>query len=103
MTPAKPAVSIQVITRAVRLLEAMASHGEPVSLKRLAQATQLHPSTAFRILTSLLEHGFVERSEGGRYGLGAKLAQLAARRPPLVSTPRQPAARLPAITDQRAP
>lgn len=100
MTPAKTAASIQVITRAVRLLETMASHDEPVSLKRLAQATQLHPSTAFRILTSLREHGFVERGEGGRYGLGAKLAQLAARRPLPASVP--PPVRLPVIPDRRA-
>ena len=79
MTTAKAASSIQVITRAVRLLDTLAAAGQPVSLKQLAQTTELHPSTAFRILTSLIEHGFVERADGGRYGLGTKLAQLVAQ------------------------
>ncbi|MDV7392143.1 helix-turn-helix domain-containing protein, partial [Arthrospira platensis SPKY1] len=65
--------------RASRLLDAIAAHDEPVSLKILASATDLHPSTAFRILASLIEHRFVERSESGRYQLGIKLLQLGSR------------------------
>ena len=72
----KPTSSIQVIARVARLLETVAVHGEPVSLKILSKTTGLHPSTAFRILASLTEHGFVERSEAGRYRLGVKLLQL---------------------------
>lgn len=68
--------SIQVIARVSRLLDAIAAHDEPVSLKILANTTGLHPSTAFRILASLIEHRFVERSETGRYQLGIKLLQL---------------------------
>ncbi len=76
---AKATSSIQVITRASRLLETIAAHDEPVSLKTLATATGLHPSTAFRILASLSEHGFVERGVAGRYYLGVKLLQLGNR------------------------
>lgn len=75
----KATSSIQVIARLSRLLDTIAAHDEPVSLKTLASATGLHPSTAFRILASLIEHGLVERSANGYYRLGAKLLQLGDR------------------------
>jgi DNA-binding IclR family transcriptional regulator len=76
---AKATSSIQVITRVSRLLDSIAAHDEPVGLKTLSNNTGLHPSTTFRILASLIEHRFVERSESGRYQLGVKLLQLSHR------------------------
>lgn len=76
---AKATSSIQVIARLSRLLDAIAAHDEPVSLKILASAAGLHPSTAFRILASLIEHDLVERSVNGRYRLGVKLLCLGDR------------------------
>lgn len=70
--------SIQVIDRMAMLLEAIARYTGPVSLKVLAAETGLHPSTAFRILASLGEHGFVDR-EGSAYRLGRRLLQLGSR------------------------
>ena len=83
---AKATSSIQVIARAARLLDALAAHDQAVSLKTLAGITGLHPSTAFRILASLIEHGFVERSAEGHYRLGVRLQQLGHRReaPPMI-------------------
>ena len=74
-----PHTSIQVIDRSLLLLDAIAEHTKPVSLKALAGTTKLHPSTAFRILSSLCEHGLVERTETGHYQLGVKLLQLGSR------------------------
>ncbi|MFO1352941.1 MAG: IclR family transcriptional regulator [Gammaproteobacteria bacterium] len=71
--------SIQVIDRLVALLDAVAAHDEATSLKQLAKDTGLHPSTAFRILASLAEHGFVERDASGHYQLGLRLLQLGSR------------------------
>lgn len=71
--------SIQVIERLARLLDVIAGHKDPVSLKILSAETGLHPSTAFRILSSLAEHGFVERTSRGNYQLGVKLMQLGSR------------------------
>jgi DNA-binding IclR family transcriptional regulator len=71
--------SIQVIDRLAQLLDVIAVHEEPVSLKVLSAETGLHPSTAFRILSSLTEHGLVERSTRGNYQLGIKLMQLGSR------------------------
>lgn len=71
--------SIQVIERLARLLDAIALHNNDASLKVLSAETGLHPSTAFRILASLSEQGFVERTDKGNYQLGAKLMQLGSR------------------------
>lgn len=69
--------SIQVIDRSVRLMEAIATSDVPASLKILSAETGLHPSTAFRILGSLIEAGFVERDSEGHYFIGHKVARLA--------------------------
>ena len=71
--------SIQVIERLARLLDAIAAHDDPVSLKILSAETGLHPSTTFRILSSLAEQGFVERTNRGNYQMGVKLMQLGSR------------------------
>lgn len=70
--------TIQVIDRLVRLLDTIAESDTPASLKMLSAETQLHPSTAFRILASVERHGFVERDAAGHYRLGAKFLQLGA-------------------------
>ena len=48
--------SIQVIDRVARLLDVLAASAEPMSLKLLSAETELHPSTAFRILNALAAH-----------------------------------------------
>lgn len=75
----RPASSIQVVDRLARLLDAIATNDGPVSLKVLSAETGLHPSTAFRILSSLVAHGLVERTGNGQYQLGVKLLHLASR------------------------
>jgi DNA-binding IclR family transcriptional regulator len=70
---------IQVIDRAAALLDAIARYPEPVSLKVLGAETGLHPSTAHRILASLIHNRFVEKDASGRYRLGLRLLQLGVR------------------------
>ncbi len=70
----KPA--IQVIERMTALLDALAQQSEPVSLKILSQTTQLHPSTAHRILNDLVLARMVDRTEPGLYQLGMRLLEL---------------------------
>lgn len=69
--------SIQVIDRSASLLDAIGRYEDPVSLKILSAETQLHPSTAFRILSALSDAGFVEKDSAGHYMLGRKLVRLA--------------------------
>lgn len=73
----KSTSSIQVIDRAARLLEAIAASNGQASLKILSAETGLHTSTAFRILASLIENGFVERDNSGYYFIGRNISKLA--------------------------
>jgi DNA-binding IclR family transcriptional regulator len=68
--------SIQVLARAFGLLDVLASHQDPVSLKELSESTGLHPSTAHRILNDLAAGRLVDRPEAGSYRLGMRLLEL---------------------------
>ena len=71
--------NIQVIDRAVQILDAISRYSNPVQLKILSAETSLHPSTTHRILNSLIDNGFVEKEPNGYYRLGVKLLQLSVR------------------------
>jgi DNA-binding IclR family transcriptional regulator len=58
------------------LLGVLAQHAETVGLRQLAQDTGLHPSTAHRILTALVNDRLVERVDQGNYRLGIRLLEL---------------------------
>ncbi len=58
------------------LLAALARHATPVNLKQLATETKLHPSTAHRILSVMVENRLVDRIEPGTYRLGIRLLEL---------------------------
>ncbi len=73
---AHPTPAIQVIERMFALIDALAAHREPVSLKVLSERTGLHPSTAHRILNDLAIGRFVDRPEAGSYRLGMRLLEL---------------------------
>lgn len=79
MNKVKPESRIQVIDRAALLLDAISRYTKPVKLKVLSADTNLHPSTAYRILHSLIDNKFVDRDAGGEYRLGQRLIQLSNR------------------------
>ena len=58
------------------LLDALAGHATPVNLKQLATETRLHPSTAHRILSVMVDNRLVDRIEPGTYRLGIRLLEL---------------------------
>lgn len=68
--------SIQVIERMMSLLDALATTAEAASLKQLSAVTELHPSTAHRILAAMSQARLVERQEAGTYRLGIRLLEL---------------------------
>jgi IclR family acetate operon transcriptional repressor len=70
---------VQAVSRAFALLEAVADRGE-ARLVEVAREVELHPSTAHRLLASLIECGYVMQSPvTGRYRLGRKVVELASR------------------------
>jgi DNA-binding IclR family transcriptional regulator len=68
--------AIQVLDRMMSLLDALADSDEAQSLKRLSELTDLHPSTAHRILNDMVACRLVERADSGTYRLGLKLLEL---------------------------
>jgi DNA-binding IclR family transcriptional regulator len=58
------------------LLDTLAAHPDPVSLKEISERTGLHPSTAHRILNDLTIGRFVDRPQAGTYRLGMRLLEL---------------------------
>jgi DNA-binding IclR family transcriptional regulator len=69
-------ITIQVLERAMLLLDVLATRPDPVPLKDLAAATGLHTSTTHRILNDLVVGRYVERVDSGLYQLGMRLLEL---------------------------
>jgi DNA-binding IclR family transcriptional regulator len=68
--------TIQVLERAFGLLDLLASSQETLTLKQISERSQLHPSTAHRILNDLTIGRFVDRPQAGTYRLGMRLLEL---------------------------
>jgi len=68
---------VQVLDRAVVILDTLAAVGGDLSLFELSERLDLHKSTIHRLLMVLERHRLVERHpESGKYGLGLKLFEL---------------------------
>jgi DNA-binding IclR family transcriptional regulator len=73
-----PAYRVNVLERAIDVLEAFERVGFALRLADVAATTNLHPTTALRLLTILCHRGLVTRDgETGRYSLGYGLLALA--------------------------
>jgi DNA-binding IclR family transcriptional regulator len=71
-----PEAGTRTVERALTLLAAATEDGG--TLSQLARSAELSPSTASRLLATLVQHELVRRDESGRYGPGTRLRQLAA-------------------------
>jgi DNA-binding IclR family transcriptional regulator len=76
----EPSYRVQVIDRALGVLEMLAGEGQPMSLVKLSKRLGLPKSTTMRLLMVLEGHRFVEKSaESGLYRLGLKLFELGSK------------------------
>jgi len=72
---------VESVRRAMAILEVLGS-APSLGVKQVAEQTMLTPSTTHRLLTTLVETGFVrQESRTGRYHLTGRLVELAARVP----------------------
>jgi len=68
---------VQVLDRAMAILDTLAAHDEDLSLYEIAERLSLHKSTIHRLLMVLERQRLVERrAPGNKYGLGLKLFEL---------------------------
>jgi DNA-binding IclR family transcriptional regulator len=68
---------VQVLDRALAIIDALAGDGPDASLMELSSRLQLHKSTVHRLLMILERHRVVERQpQTGRYQLGLRLFEL---------------------------
>jgi DNA-binding IclR family transcriptional regulator len=70
---------IELIEKAMRILEVLAKEEAPIDLKNLTAHVGMVKSSVFRILYTLRELGYVEQRGRGSYCLTAKMFALASR------------------------
>lgn len=73
----KSPYQIQVLDRALALLEALSHQGPDLTLAQISELLKLHKSTAHRLIMVLERHKLIEKnSNTGKYRLGLKLFEL---------------------------
>ena len=64
---------VQSIDRALDIIEAVAEAGRPMGLTEIANQVGLHKSTAYRIIETLFQRGYLTKTDEGSYKIGLKL------------------------------
>lgn len=72
-----------VVDRIVKLLSAFERSTPVLTMSELSRATALPTSTTHRLANELLEAGFLDRDPEGRFGIGVRMWELAARSNPV--------------------
>ncbi len=68
---------VQALDRALDILENLALEGKGMGLTELSQKVGLNKSTVYRLLSTLAEWGYVEKTtQGSKYKLGLKVIDL---------------------------
>jgi len=79
-TAGKSPYQVQVLDRALAILDILSAEGPDLSLGEISDKLELHKSTAHRLTMVLERHKLIERNSGsGRYRLGLKLFELGTR------------------------
>src|SRR5262249_51115382 len=74
---ARSPYQIQVLDRALALLEVLSQNGPDLTLAQISESLGLHKSTAHRLIMVLERHRLIEKnSTSGGYRLGLKLFEL---------------------------
>ncbi|GAB3230076.1 IclR family transcriptional regulator [Psychrobacter pacificensis] len=69
---------IQSLEIGLSVLDVLIDRHEPMMLKDIAEAMQMHPAKSHRYLVSLIRKNYVRKLDDGRYGLGDRVNALAA-------------------------
>ena len=69
---------VQSLEIGLSILDVLIDHNEPMMLKDIAQAMQMHPAKSHRYLVSLIRKNYARKLSDGRYGLGDRVNVLGA-------------------------
>lgn len=75
-TATKNQGGIQSLEIGLSVLDVLIDYHEPMMLKDIAQAMQMHPAKVHRYLVSLIRKNYARKLSDGRYGLGARVNAL---------------------------
>ncbi|MBP2280249.1 DNA-binding IclR family transcriptional regulator [Psychrobacter sp. PL19] len=78
LTSNKNQSGVQSLEIGLSILDVLIGHNEPMMLKDIAQAMQMHPAKSHRYLVSLIRKGYASQLSDGRYSLGERVKTLAA-------------------------
>ena len=67
---------VQSLEIGLSVLDVLIDHNEPMMLKDIAQAIQMHPAKCHRYLVSLIRKSYARQLSDGRYGLGDRVNAL---------------------------
>jgi IclR family transcriptional regulator, acetate operon repressor len=79
MESAARAAPVGVISKVLRILEALQGSPTGLGLKAICDLTGIHKSTAHRFLKHLEREGYLVHTEAGAYLIGPRLAQMSMR------------------------
>jgi IclR family transcriptional regulator, KDG regulon repressor len=69
--------NVRAVERALQILECFDNEHPERGISEIAQAVELHKATAHRIVTTLVNYGYLERADDGqKYRLGLELTNL---------------------------
>lgn len=68
--------SVRSVDRALDIIEQLSSSNTPLGPTKIAEQTNMDKSTVYRLLSTLLQRGYVDRREEGTYSIGPKLITL---------------------------
>lgn len=75
-TTTKNQGGVQSLEIGLSVLDVLIDHNEPMMLKDIAQAIQMHPAKCHRYLVSLIRKSYARQLSDGRYGLGDRVNAL---------------------------
>ena len=75
-TTTKNQGGVQSLEIGLSVLDVLIDHNEPMMLKDIAQAIQMHPAKCHRYLVSLIRKSYARQLSDGRYGLGNRVNAL---------------------------
>ena len=69
--------NVRVIDRIFDIFELIANAEQPMSLTELVEKSEMSKTTVYRLLQTMCNRGYVQKSRNSRYSLGPKFMELA--------------------------